>query len=293
LKAATDAAWNRKDARAAALCLELGSHLFSLDRFTEAEPYLQSAFQVRQELFGLENREAIKSLYSLALNKSWTGSLDQAIHLMRQALDLSERILGFNDLETVKVLSGLGLLCLRTREPAGRSYCEQALTILEDLGSTERVLAAEILNDLGCIHLGRSEWTQALVYFNRALAPLQGTEHEYCRVAASVLGNAAQAFANLGDLSQERDFCEQALVACEQSLGSDHQRLVGHLVDLASSCEARGAQAAAGAHYKRALDIRAKVLGSDAVIMMRPRPSAHHKWAKHLPQFVYKLFGVS
>lgn len=264
LTAVTNAAWNRRDAKTASLCQELGCHLFYFECFAEADPYLLQALQIRNDLFGLENKDAIRSVRLLAMNRSGVGDSEEALILIQEALDLSKKTLGAESLEAAKALGGLGFLNYGTNTPEASSYYEQALAIHQKLGYPDRPAAATILNNLGSLNSDRAEWASALAYLERARSLLVATEYENSRIASLVLSNMAQAHAGLGDKSKAKECREKALAACERCFGPDHPRVADHWVNLGYACKALGAISDAKSCYERALEIRTKVLGPNA-----------------------------
>ncbi|MDP9475843.1 MAG: tetratricopeptide repeat protein [Actinomycetota bacterium] len=94
LRTVADAAFEREDEQAAALCITLGTHLRMVGVYEEAESYLRRSLGIAQNLYGEEHVKFARGLFNLANLQQVQGKYEAARSSFRQALAIGQKELG-------------------------------------------------------------------------------------------------------------------------------------------------------------------------------------------------------
>ncbi len=87
----------------AAIRLTIGVALISLGLYSEAQPHLERAVEIRRRVLGSEYRDTIIAQYRLAEAQIEQRKLVEAERVLRQTLDVARRVLGREDRDTLEV----------------------------------------------------------------------------------------------------------------------------------------------------------------------------------------------
>lgn len=134
------------------LC-NVGEVYSKLERFNEAERFLQAALNIQNKN---ENGDYARTLFTLADLEWHRGNSDKAERLFRQSLAIREKIFGGDHPDVAESLTGLAIV-LRSRQIVeAEGYARRALSILEKkLGENDPAVAdclstlAEVIIDIG------------------------------------------------------------------------------------------------------------------------------------------------
>ncbi|RRR75209.1 MAG: tetratricopeptide repeat-containing protein, partial [Candidatus Viridilinea halotolerans] len=130
LRGVTDAALGREDERAANLCGWMGRHLYELGAYPSAQPYMERALAIREQVLGAEHPQTATSLNNLAELYRAQGNYGAALPLYERALAISEQVLGAEHPATATSLNNLaGLYRAQGNYGAALPLYERALAI--------------------------------------------------------------------------------------------------------------------------------------------------------------------
>jgi tetratricopeptide (TPR) repeat protein len=193
-----------------------------------------------------------------------TGDYDGALPYYEKALEIREKSLGKDHLDTAQSLNNLGyLLHSQGRSVAALPYFERALAIRETrLGETDAAIA-ESLNYLGQCHYAQGDFATAKSYFERAITISTKQLGEAHPLTAEYVNNLGTSLMELDDLDGALPYLIQALNINEKVLGPEHPDSAMNLNNIAFLLSNRGQLAEAQPYYERALAIRKKVLGDE------------------------------
>ncbi|MCY3020559.1 MAG: tetratricopeptide repeat protein, partial [Planctomycetota bacterium] len=136
---------------------ELGYMLARQGLYNSAEPLLRRALAI-VEKSGQENREAAVALNSLAIVLQGRGDPKSAIPLFRRAFELSERVLGRDDVQTFVCVSALGSALLDHGDFGGAEpLIRRRLDLLERVLGGEHEDTLDALSDLARALLGKGD----------------------------------------------------------------------------------------------------------------------------------------
>ena len=188
----------------------------------------------------------------------------EARELVERALALAEGTFGPEHKETGIRLNELGLLLLRTGDPAvARPYLERALAIYSAVLPPDDREVATTLDNLGQALRELGDLPGASRYLNRALAIKKrsvGPDDATVGVTILNLGNVLH---DQGDLARARQHHERALAIIGASLGSDHPYVGVTLVCLGVVARDLGDLAGARGYLQRALEVLQATLGPE------------------------------
>lgn len=266
LRAVTDAARVRADARAAELCVALGWQLVLLSAFGEAQFYLQQALAIHETVFGAEHPATAGSLNLLGLCYQFQGAFVAARPLYERALAIWERTLGPEHEETGSGHNNLGYLLFHLEEPgAAQMHIRRALAIRRRVAGLRDADTARTLNNLGYVMLHSGKQAAARRYLKLALAIRE-------QVLADNNPATAQTLNNLGEvLFAERDYAgarrchERALAIRDAVFGAGHFHAAESMRNLARVFRAQGDLAAARDYLRQALAICESSLGEQHI----------------------------
>jgi tetratricopeptide (TPR) repeat protein len=233
------------------LCARLLPHVQAVD---------QLAADRMAESRGLAGCMALAGAYLWA-----RGDFGPARQLLQRALEIRERWVGADDLDTAQSLNDLAAVLWNQGEPAGaRVLQERALEIRERALGADHLDVAETLNNLAVLLSDNGDFAEARRLLQRTLAIREralGPNHPLVSLSLHNLGHV---FMVDGRAAEGLPLLERALAIAERSLGADHPATAQRLSHLSFALHALGRLAEARALDERALAIRERVLGPDS-----------------------------
>jgi TonB family protein len=148
----------------------------------------------------------------------------------------------------------------RAGEAEAEPLLSEALAISEELFGKEHAALAPLLNELGRLHIHRSQHARAQDVLERLLAIARGQSEENADVATALAGLAVVK-RKLGDDASAEALFRDALRIREKVLEPSHMVTVITLEHLSETCAARGNFAEALTLLRRALSTREVALG--------------------------------
>ena len=246
----------------ASLAYRVAQYLRTRGRYTEAEPLLQRALQIREQAQGPDHPDVARVLNYLAVLYWSQGRYTEAEPLYQRALRIREQAQGPDHLDVAISLNNLADLYLeRGRYAEAEPLYLQALHILEQTLGSDHPLMAQMLNNLALLSRGQGRDAEAEPLYRQALHILEqalGPDHPE---VAQALNNLADLTREQGKYAEAESLYRRALRITEQSLGSEHPDLTSSLNGLASLSREQGKYAEAESLYQRALTFREQHLG--------------------------------
>src|SRR5579872_3660375 len=233
--------WDMQFPEAAQLLDRAGNYLLDHAQFAQAEILYSRALRIREDVQGLEHRDTIRSLYSLAMVYAAQGKYDQAEPLFQQALAFYERIARLSDPEAGKILTSLATLYDdQGHNEQSRSLHLQAVAVYEALAEPNIVDMSECLTNLALHYFDLAQYEQAEPLYVRALAMQERSLGSLHPSLAHTLHNLASLYNTLGKYEQAEPLYMRALAIREQALGPLHPRVAATLNNIAILYERQG-----------------------------------------------------
>ena len=204
-----------------------------------------------------------------ALNQQVTqlieqGKYQEAIPIAERAVEVSKRVRGPEQPETVEALNNLGLLFQRIGDYAkAEPLYQEALRIRQKVLGPEHPDTATSLDNLADLYRDMNEYAKAEPLYQEALRIRQkvlGTEHPD---TATSLNNLAELYEDMGEYAKAEPLLQEALRIRQKVLGPEHPDTALSLNNLAALYDVMGKYAKAEPLFKEVLRIRQKVLGPE------------------------------
>jgi serine/threonine protein kinase/tetratricopeptide (TPR) repeat protein len=229
-------AFGPQDSRLATSLHNAGELYTRLERFDEAERFLQRALSIRKK----EDAEAARTICALGRLEQSRGNRDQAERRYRQSLAIRERILGRDHPDVAESLSGLaGVLALKQIGEA-EQLARRSLSIREKALGDNHPDVAESLSTLVGVTLDIGKPKEIEAYLRRAIA-----------IRENSLGQAhpdlAQSLIDMGVFLDKRSQCREAeepirraAPILEKAYGANHPVVARGYLALASVIAGQG-----------------------------------------------------
>jgi tetratricopeptide (TPR) repeat protein len=181
---------------------------------------------------------------------------DEAIALLKRALDLRQSLKADQTLEASLALNSLGLLLQEGEPQQAEAAFRRGLAMQTKLLGLKHPETATTQNNLGSLMLTRNRVGEAEILLRQALATLEATLGPRDARVGAVCSNLGDALRAKGQLAAAEKLYRRTLAIDEANLGPDHPEVAVDLENLASLLEARGSAAAARSLRERAETIR-------------------------------------
>ena len=255
---------------AARLLHVTGRYLRERGQLTKAEPLLERALSLREQVLGAEHAEAGRTLNELACIYLDLGKYEQVERLLEPALTGFERVLGPAHPVIALTLHRLAAAYMYEGKYAqAEPLLERSLVIGEQTLGPEHPEVLEILHSLADLYHYQGKYAQAEPLYQRALTMLEhvlGSEHPY---VASILPDLAYLYIDQGKYAQAEPLLQRALTILEHVLGPEQPYTAFSLRALGRLSTLQGKYAEAEALLQRALAINERLLGPESDYTIR------------------------
>ena len=249
---------------AARLLYHAGWYLGERGHYAQAEPLLQRALTMREQVLGSEHLATAAISDRLAWLYVYQGKYEQSEALNQRALAMKELALGHAHPDIVGTLNSLAWLYMNQgRYESAEALLQRALAIKEQAQGPEDLDIAETLNDLARLHFLQGKYRSSEALLRRALAiaePVRGPEHPETAILFSDLAYLSRF---LGDYERSKALHQHALRLMEHTLGPEHPETAFTLDSLASLYVLQGKHEQARPLYQRALALREQARGPE------------------------------
>jgi eukaryotic-like serine/threonine-protein kinase len=213
----------------------IGSVYLSLGLTSDAKPLIEQALSVRRALFGRENLDVARSLYSLDRVFAAQGDLEKADELARESLAIHRKLTGERSVETAGSLCRLGVVKSQQGElAAAEQLFNQCLDIrVERLGGRHELVTVP-LDNLARLAQEREDYTRAESLYRRTLqidALTRGKDHPQ---SIRHLHNLATAIQARGDLATAEPLMREAIDLYRRVLTEQHPETIDAMSNLGS-----------------------------------------------------------
>ncbi len=201
--------------------------------------------------------EEVRALNFDFLKKRSEGKDEQAIAVVKKAIEISEKQLGENNLYTGISLNNLGVLYISQNKLAeAKTLLQRAQKVFERTLGPDHPETAASLNNLARVYFSESNYAEALPLHQRALKIYEKNRGPDHPDTARNLGYLANVYFALGNHAAALSLQQRALAIEEKKLGPDHPDTATTLGDLALIYSLQGNYAEAISMHRRALKIK-------------------------------------
>jgi tetratricopeptide (TPR) repeat protein len=239
-----------------------GHYLYDRGQYAQAEPLLQRALSIREQVLGSQHPEVASTLNDLVELYVLQGKYQQAEPLMQRALSIREQVLGPQHAQTATALNNLAAIYIKQgKYQQAEPLMQRALALREQALGGDHPEVAESLNNLGLLYIQQGRYAEAEPLYQRAIAldeHIQGPEHPETLVHIS---NLASLYTFQGKYSEAERLNQRVLTARERVLGLEHPYTAWTLFNLGQLYCVQGKYEQAEPLLQRALHIWEQVLG--------------------------------
>jgi tetratricopeptide (TPR) repeat protein/tRNA A-37 threonylcarbamoyl transferase component Bud32 len=248
---------------AARLLHATGCYLGERGQLTQAQPLLERAFSLQEQVLGAEHAETARTLNDLAVLYLDLGRYQQAERLLEPALTRFEHALGpAHPVIAITLNSLAGAYRSEGRYAQAEPLLQRALVLGEQTLGPEHPDVALILNGLARLYILQGKYAQAEPLLQRSLTILEqvlGPEQHYIAINLRVLGRLSTL---QGKYAQAEALLQRALALHERLLGPESGYTIRDLLSLARLAHATGQEAQAESLYQQALTGFERALGA-------------------------------
>jgi serine/threonine protein kinase/tetratricopeptide (TPR) repeat protein len=247
----------------AAVRSSIGWAYFNLSRYDDAEPLLQEALRIREEISDGETADVAQSLHQLASFFDSKAQSDSAESLFRRALDMRRRTLPPNDGRIAETLIRYaGLLISQGRFEEAEGNLEQAVRILER-GDADPLQISAANSRLGQLYWTQGNYEAAEPLLRRTLAERREHLEPDHPLVGEALNNLAVFLEDQGRWEEAEVLYREALSSLEGAFGEASDHVSSVLGNLALILSQRGETVEADSLFRRALAMDLELLGPD------------------------------
>ncbi len=201
-------------------------------------------------------------LQTLATTLSSLGLLEQALEPQIAALEIRERILGNQHLETLNSHSKLGdLLLALGRNEEAETHLQHALATSQRVFGETHPTTLTSMNNMGSLLQAQGQFEEARKLFGRALTQQRqqmGDEHPE---TLRTIDNMGSVLSVLGQLDEAVVYFQESLQTRRRVSGSDDRLAIESLANLGDALLEMEKFDEALAAHQEVLDIRRRALG--------------------------------
>ena len=214
-----------------------------------------------------ENIAEATLLFSVSRALGEKGDYDAAEMMARKSLNLREKALGKNDLETLSSLANLALVFWRQgKNVKAEEIYRQVLNNYEEMLGNEHLDTLMIVNDMGLVLRGQGKLEVAKEMYRRALSA-------YEKILGKVHPNTLTSLNNLGLVLQDQSKYEEAETLHRRALGAREKILGKEHPDTLTSLSNLGLVLTYQYKYKEAEELHRRALGAREEILGKEHPN--------------------
>jgi serine/threonine-protein kinase len=242
----------------------MGNVYRSLRLYSQAEPLLRRAAEIRMRVLGQNDPAYATSLNSLALFCQAQVRYGEAETLLRQAVNISRLAMGTRPAEYARNLDNLAaILGAQGRYAEAVTLCEEALRIRRTVLGDVHPSTALSYNNVAANLEAQGRYAEAQPLFERALRIFRTALGEGHPDTAQSYTGVALSLQAQGRYAEAEPLFEKALHIRRAVFGEAHQDTARSYNDVALNLHTQGRCGEAGPLFEKALQIRRSRLGEN------------------------------
>lgn len=240
----------------AGLRTTIGMTYLALGHYTDAEPHLSNALELRRRWHGDASPQTAEALVNLAALRGLQDRHTEEEAILREALDARFRLYGEMHTEVASTMQSLAASLRRQHKyDEAEGLYRRALAMRRELLGTEHVDVAQSLNSLALLLQDEGDYAAAEPLFREALVMRRRLLGEKHPVLAGALNNLANLLRLSGQFAETELLLREALHMRRELLGDEHPEVAQSLNNLAFYLYETGDNGAAEPLYREALAI--------------------------------------
>jgi serine/threonine protein kinase/uncharacterized protein HemY len=254
----------------AAVHFTIGNTYRTQSRYTEAEPHLRAALEIRRRVLGSEHLETGESMVAMAEWFILTNRYPEAEPLLREAVTVFRQTgnakwlsIALNDLGTLKWYTG--------NAATAEHFLREALVSSNELTGEDRAPRAVMLNTLGLARRDQGDFGEAAQLLEQAIDEYRALTGEPRSELALALGNLATVLFLQGELTRAESLALDAYELSHKTLGENHLYTAYPLGTLAEIYYRQQDYRKARETIEHAMEIQQRALAGEHLDLLRSR----------------------
>lgn len=248
----------------ATLMETMGAVYTSLGLYEQAAGLLQTALELRREVFGNQHVEVARSLDRLGQVLKLKAEYPAAEKLYREALEMRRELLGNENADTAHSVYQLAdLLGRRGNFAEAEPLIRESLDIRSRLHREKSPEMAEGLEGLALNLYDQGNYEESIPLMREALALRRELHDGPHPDLAEAINNLGFLLGEAGEYRESEELMREALAMKRTLLGNSHPEIAMGLNNLAFSLHDRKEYAEAETRYREALTMQRELLGND------------------------------
>jgi len=236
---------------------------FTLSLYDQAQPLLEEALRIREEVASGEAPEVAQSLHQLAALYHAKAEAGKADSLYRRALEMRRRILAPTDARIAETLIRYSELPTdQGRYGEAERLLMEALDILEK-GNADPIQTSAVTNRLGTLQWIQGDLETAEQSLRQTLSERQLSLPPDHPLVSESLNNLAILLEDLGRAEEALVLYREALVAVEAAFGESSDHVSSILGNIGLILSQTGEWTEAESLLRRAMAIDLQLMGPD------------------------------
>jgi serine/threonine protein kinase/Tfp pilus assembly protein PilF len=214
----------------------LGETYLALGLYDEGKAHLESAFEIRNSVFGKEHEYTLVSMTDLAAAHYFLGRINEAARRERETLELKQAVLGVDHRETLSSMTNLGAyLNKQAKYEEAEAIYRELIDVSSQVLGEESDVVLYSMNNLGYNLKEQGRLEEAEVFYRKALDLRRQVVGENHPDTLATLSNLGVLLREQGKLEQALAMHRDAVHRKEEVLGLEHLETLNSMNHLAQT----------------------------------------------------------
>ena len=242
----------------------MGTVYENLGLFSQAEPLLRRAAEIRREKLGERNRDTLQSMYQLSEVLTWEGKSAEAEELCRKTLDGRKSLLGSEDRDTLMSMSWLAwILFIEGRYPEAEKLDRESIELARRVLPPQDDVTVRAMSRLGTLLSEEGKYPESEALLREVLHDREqklGSEHPDTLSSANNLANLLE---REGKFAESEKLNSDTLPVYRRLFGPENPRTLMVAENLADDLKDEGRFVESEKLLRDAVDVELRIFGPD------------------------------
>ena len=231
----------------------------SLGLYSQSEPLLRHAVEIRQQTLGLRNKDTLQSMYDLTVLLTVKGKVPEAEKLCRETLDGRQKTLGSEHRDTLMAKTWLGwILLVQGHYAEAEKIYREAIDVATRVLGPEDKVTLTTMNRLAIDFDEEGKFPEAEKILRQVLDADSRILGPDDKDTLATMNNLANTLQNEGRLAEAEQLDREMLQAYQRQWGPEHPKSTITMENLAGVLHDEHRNAEAEKMFRDALEVERK-----------------------------------